>query len=354
LRTSATEDSVSSTAAFIGKALVLPGALAIAFYSSVIVDELLADDYGTEPTPAPLQPVTDSGHAISDQQHREKITTRTVASFEGPGKVDRWGAFASLSGSKETFDADRDAGQLRLTSKDQTLTTGLDRKYGNHLFGIALGASDGDVDVYLDQGGISDIERDKRSGGVYYGLALPKNVNLTGQVLFSDYEYESILMAPGAATDFAEYDGSGYSASVGAVAVIPFKIKPDRFDFYFEPSIYYLHVETDIDAYESRAGTRYQSSELLTREWLISMKWRKLFESNGVYFLPFGGFDYRFVDREVESAEGDIQRDQNILEGALGLTVQWGRMNLSASYRKSIDEKDYEREQYHLNLRVSF
>jgi hypothetical protein len=315
--------------------LVLPAALLLAFYASIISLGLMADIY---------TPPEDIDHASSDYIHREQIQTRTVKCLAGCAQ---WGAFARFSGSKETGRAGFIADELENKSRQQTLTAGLDRVYGRQLIGFALGASKGDATITTIGGGRTNIYRDKTSVGLYYGAALPKYFNLTAQLLFSDYDYETKRIDGGREYAFARYDAKGYSSGLGLSNIIPLKL--NEFDFTVEPSISYMYVQTNTDGYLG-----FRKSELTSTEWQFALKWRKLMSIGSTYLVPMGGFSYNLRELQFKGGSFDRNLNQDYFEGLLGLTLQRNNLNLSAAYQKTIAEDSFDREQYQITLRMNF
>lgn len=328
---------------FVRQCLVIPFALLVACYASILSVELLADVY---------TPIDDPDHAADDRMHREKILTRTVRCFKGCEASEPWGVFARLSGSRQRLDPEPDSGDARHKSEQNTLTAGLDRLFGQHLLGIALGASNGEARVFRADESRSDIDRDKQSIGMYYGLQLPHHFNITAQLLFSDYDYHSELTGPDMMPDFANYDAHGYSSGFSVSTFIP--LITNDFEFTAQPSISYLYVRTETDPYTSESGDVYVKSTSISGEWKFALKWRTVIDVGNAYLFPVAGFSYNRLERTFRRANESENRDQTFFEGILGLTVQRENFNLSAAYQQTIAEDLYERKQYQLTFRVVF
>ena len=118
-----------------------------------------------------------------------------------------------------------------------------------------------------------DLDSDRRSVGFYYGLSLPYYINLSAQVLLSDYSYDAVYFlaqdefTPAVQVDSSNFDGSGYSTALGGSALIPF-ISGD-FEFLFEPSISYQKVNSKTDEFISDNSQFFPKAHLNSNEWQI-------------------------------------------------------------------------------------
>ena len=324
------------------KCLVLAFALVVSCYASIISMELSADVY-TLPE--------DVDHDSSDRMHRQEIMTRTVKCIDGCDNTDGWGTFVRVSGSKEVSLPERPSDSRERNSRQQTVTVGLDRIFGPHLLGVALGTSDGDVNIFR-VGSQDHIERDKRSIGMYYGAKLPFLINLSAQFLVSEHEYLAQMNSVNAPADTARYDASGYSSGVALSAIVP--LISYGFEYFVEPSASYLYVKTRTDAYTSERGTYFGGTEVTTGELQFALRWRAPFSIGDTYLIPMAGISYTDIGRRFVPETKTENRDQDYFEGILGLTIQRANFNLSASYQETIREDHFQREQYQVTVSVMF
>ena len=331
-----------AVAAHMTRYLVVALALVLSCYASIISMELLADIY-TLPE--------DVDHDGSNRIHREKIMTRTVKCIDGCDNADQWGTFVRFSGSKELSLPDGPTDPRERNSSQRTVTAGLDRFFGPHLLGVALGTSNGDVNI-LRVGSQQHIERDKRSFGVYYGAKLPLLMNLSAQLLVSDHEYLSQVDTVNAPADIARYDANGYSSGLALSAVVP--LISYGFEHLLQPSISYLYVKTKTDPYRSERGTPFEATEVTTGELQFALRWRAPFSIGYTYLIPMAGISYTDIDRRFVRGDLTENPEQDYFEGILGLTVQRANLNLSASYQETIREDRYQREQYQVTFSVMF
>ena len=359
--------------------LVIPLAFAIASYASIISMELSADDYGAVVEP-PAPPMADAplpgelDPSTIERAHREKITARTVSCTANCDAAGQWGSFVDLTYEKQKIDADADSPDSDQKTKDRIVTAGIDRRFGQHLFGVSFGASDGEGKVELDFSAIDPlnpdrydgldnimkIDRDKYSAGLYYGVTLPYYISFSAQVLASDYSYHARWFDPVLAQDdSARYDGDGYSGAVSLSAIVPMISLSPRFDFLFQPSISYQYVRTDTDPYTSELSVDFGARKQRTKDLQFAVKWRVPRFAGQSIVIPYGGFAYTHIERRLD-ARGlsgepiDFTIDHDLFEGLVGLTLQRKNFNTTVSFKKTIGSDELERERYQLIFRLRF
>jgi outer membrane autotransporter protein len=357
---------------FVRRFLVVPLALAIASYASIIAKELSADDYGVVVDPPTVPPASeivppidqDLDSSAVEKLHREKIVSRTVNCLENCAPLGQWGVFLDLSREKQKIEADDNSEDASQRSKDKVITAGIDRRFGKHLLGFSFGASDGEGEVELDPGNITgfdsvlNIDRNKYSAGLYYGYNLPWFVNFSAQVMASNYDYSANWYDPNILMDdAADYDGDGYSGAAALSAIVP--MISGKFRFLFQPSISYQYVKSDTDPYISEQSVSYSGRDQRSTDLQLAFKWRVPRVVGQTVLSPYGGFAWSHLDRRVRvkglsGYDATVRRDHDLVEGMLGITLQHNDFNVTFSYKHTIGSDDLERERLQLILRSRF
>ena len=355
--------------------LFIPFAALVASYVSGISLELLADEYGPPPPPPPPPQSSQPGEeklavtpdmSSSDSARRERVTTRVVKCLSDCGTRGGWGASAGAFDSKEKTASNLVSGSPAGRSKELTWAASLDRQFGKHVVGFGLAAGDGTAKSFADINNEFqlDIDRDRRSAGVYYGVSLPKFFNLSAQVFGSRDDYKTTWLQGGEISDRAEFDGDGLAYSLRLGNIVPMLLK-QRTEILLESSLSYQRVETDTDPYQTSAGIFYSAGNQVSKEWKAELKWRVLLPLNKSYLVPYGGIAYSWLDRSFNISASDPdgsggrletsrQADYEMFQGVIGLTWQFGQFSISGNYQKSINEDELERKQYWLMLRATY
>jgi hypothetical protein len=259
-------------------------------------------------------------------------------------------------------------------SSDRILTAGIDRLFGKHLLGLSLAASSGDgkIDLIfdsLDPFGASNpdavdqvlnVDRDKVSLGAYYGVSLPYFINLSAQLMTSDYRYSSNWYDPRIQLkDSARYDGSDWSGAVAISAIVPMISLTPRFDFLLQPTISYQYVDIESDPYTSKQLIEYSARKQDSKNLEYSLLWRFPRFADQTIFIPYGGLSWSSLDRTINSTDSRgepirLKSDNELFEALLGLTLQRGDFSSTLSMKKTIGNDELEREVYQLLFRMRF